>query len=153
MPVYNVHYPKGLLSAKQKQAIAKGVTDAHSTITAAQQFFAQVLFREIPAEDWYLAGEPLTGPHLFLFGHIRAGRSLEIKSTLLRALRDVLVQHGGVSIERAWVFISDVPAAHIIEYGDILPDPGHEEQWLANLPEAARKLLKTPAKEPSTRRP
>lgn len=144
MPTYNVHYPKGLLTTEQKQVIAKGITHTHSTVTGAQQFFAQVLFREIPTEDWYLAGEPLTGPHLFLFGHIRAGRSLELKGTLLRGLRDVLVQHGGVPIERAWVYLSDVPAAHIIEYGDILPDPGHEEQWLANLPEAARKLLNAP---------
>lgn len=146
MPTYNVHYPKGLLTTEQKQAIAKGVTDTHSAVTGAQQFFAQVLFREIPAEDWYLAGEPLSDPHLFLFGHIRAGRSIEIKSALLRDLRDVLVRHGDVSVERAWVYISDVPAAHIIEYGDILPEPGQEEQWLANLPEAARKLLEHPAK-------
>lgn len=144
MPTYNVHYPAGLLDAKQKQAIAKGITDTHSGITGAQQFFAQVLFREISQGDWYVAGEPLTGPHLFVFGHIRAGRSPEIKSALLRALRDVLVQHGGVTVERAWVYLSDVPAAHIIEYGDILPEPGHEEHWLANLPEAARRLLGSP---------
>lgn len=83
MPTYNVHYPKGLLTTGQKQAIAKGVTDTHSAVTGAQQFFAQVLFREIPTEDWYLAGEPLSDPHLFLFGHIRAGRSIEVKSALL----------------------------------------------------------------------
>lgn len=141
MPTYNVHYPKGLLSAEQKQAIAKAVTEAHSTVTGAQRFFAQVLFREIPEGDWYLAGQPLVGPHLFLFGHIRAGRTLEVKATLLRALRDALVKHGGAPIERAWVYLSDVPAAHIIEYGEILPDPGQEEQWLASLPNEARKLL------------
>ncbi|MBU9477059.1 tautomerase family protein [Burkholderia multivorans] len=146
MPTYNVHYPQGLLNATQKQTIAKRITETHSAVTGAQQFFAQVLFREIPGENWYLAGEPLTGPHLFLFGHIRAGRTLETKAKLLRALRDVLVEHGDVSIERAWVYLSDVPAAHIIEYGDILPDPGQEEQWLANLPEAARKLLSNPSK-------
>lgn len=146
MPTYNVHYPKGLLTVEQKRAIAKAVTDTHSACTGAQQFFAQVLFREIPSEDWYLAGEPLTGPHLFVFGHIRAGRPLELKARLLRELRDVLVQHGRVPTERAWVYLSDVPAAHIIEYGDILPEPGQEEQWLARLPEAARKLLMTPSK-------
>lgn len=147
MPTYNVHYPAGLLDANQKQAIARGITDTHSSITGAQRFFAQVLFREIPQEDWYLAGKPLTGPHLFVFGHIRAGRSAEIKSALLRALRDVLVQHGGVAVECAWVYLSDVPAAHIIEYGDILPDPGQEERWLANLPEAARRLLDSSARK------
>ena len=141
MPTYNVHYPEGFLAPAQKQGLAKAITRTHSGVTGAQQFFAQVLFREIPEGNWYVAGEPLTAPHLFVFGHLRAGRSLEVKARLLRGLRDVLVELGGVTPERAWVYLSDVPAAHIIEYGDILPEPGSEEQWLARLPEAARKLL------------
>lgn len=146
MPTYNVHYPQGLLTAEQKRVMAKAITETHSACTGAQQFFAQVLFREIPTGDWYLAGEPLTGPHLFIYGHIRAGRPLDLKAKLMRGMRDVLVELGGVTTERAWVYLSDVPAAHIIEYGDILPEPGQEAQWLANLPEAARKLLDAPAK-------
>lgn len=147
MPTYNVHYPKGLLTVEKKQAIAKAITDTHSSVTGAQRFFAQVLFREIAAEDWFLAGEPLSEPHLFLFGHIRAGRPIELKAKLLRGLRDILVQHGDVKGERAWVYLADVPASHIIEYGEILPDPGQEEHWLENLPEAARKLLSARGQE------
>lgn len=146
MPTYQVHCPAGSLSENQKRSIAKGITEAHSAATGAQQFFAQVLFREVPAQDWYLAGEPLSGAHLFVFGYIRSGRTLEVKAGLLRAIRDLLVQHGGVGIERAWVYLSDVPAAHIIEYGEILPEPGQEQQWLAGLPEPARRLLASPAR-------
>ena len=144
MPTYVVYFPQSLLTKDQKQGIAKAITETHSRTTGAQQFFAQVLFRELPSEDWYIAGEPLTDPHVFVFGYIRAGRTVEVKAQLMRSIRDILVQHAKVAVERAWVNMSDVPATHIIEYGEILPEPGHEDQWLANLPERARKLLQAP---------
>jgi len=141
MPTYNVHYTAGTLDADQKHRIARRITEAHSANTGAQQFFAQVLFREISLDGWYLAGEPLTEPHLFVLGFIRSGRALDVKARLLHSIRDLLVEHGGVSVERAWVYLCDVPAAHIVEYGEILPEPGQEQGWLDALPNSIRGLL------------
>jgi hypothetical protein len=37
-----------------------------------------------------------------------------------------------------WVYLNDLPARDLIEYGHVLPEPGHEAKWLAGLPERGR---------------
>ena len=43
--------------------------------------------------------------------------------------------------EEVWVYLCDVPAANIAEYGRVLSSPGEEEAWLATIPgELSRRL-------------
>ncbi len=37
----------------------------------------------------------------------------------------------------------ELPAVHMVEYGHVLPAPGNESQWLANLPHADRALMES----------
>ena len=47
----------------------------------------------------------------------------------------------GISEQAVWVYISDIPAHGVLEFGNVLPEPGGEEKWLASLPASLREKL------------
>ena len=57
-----------------------------------------------------------------------------------------LVDGAGLAKTDVWVYLIDVPARDMIEYGHILPEPGDEKTWLDTLPDPDRtRMLKTGA--------
>jgi phenylpyruvate tautomerase PptA (4-oxalocrotonate tautomerase family) len=124
-----------------KQKIATGVTTSHSGATGAQGFFAQVIFREIPAGDHFLGGKPLKSDQIFVHGHIRAGRTLEQKRQLLDAIVKVVADAAGTDARHVWVYVSELPPSQMVEYGKVLPEPGSESQWLDSMSAADRAYL------------
>jgi hypothetical protein len=40
-----------------------------------------------------------------------------------------------------WVYLSDIPATNIAEYGRILPLPGEENAWFEMLPDPLKARL------------
>ena len=141
MPTYRVMAAAGLLSAEQKQRIAQGITQVHHRVTGAQAFFAQVLFTEVPAGDHFVGGAPLRGDHLFVHGHIRAGRTPERRRQLLQELVAEVASAGAIAPNRVWAYLAELPPGQMAEYGHVLPEPGEESTWLAGLPAADRELM------------
>lgn len=141
MPTYTVYSHAGSLSDEQKAAIARDVTRTHSHVTGAQTFFAQVVFQDIPKGNWYLGGTLMQGNQIYLCGHVRGGRPADMKNKLVLSLRDKLVERGGVARNQVWVYLIELPPSHMVEYGYVLPEPGQESDWLANMPVADRERL------------
>lgn len=46
-----------------------------------------------------------------------------------------------ISHQAVWVYISDIPAQGVLEFGNVLPEPGQEAEWLASLPTTLREKL------------
>lgn len=143
MPTYIVHYREASLNPETKASIAEGLAEAHERVTGAPRAFAQILFREMKTENWYIGGKVIDTPFVFLFGYIRSGRETDLKHELIREHTSVLVQKGGFLPEQTRITLSEVPASHISEYGQIVPEPGHELAWIANLPAHVRTHFDT----------
>lgn len=141
MPTYRLTVPAGRLDAGQRARVAAAITRTHNEVTGAATFFAQVLIEEVPAGSWFVGGKPLAEDQLFLHGQIRAGRSAIDRQRLLVALRDALVEATGTERASAWVYLVDVPARDLIEYGHVLPEPGGESAWMESLPRADRERM------------
>jgi hypothetical protein len=47
----------------------------------------------------------------------------------------------GISEQMVWVYISDTPAHGLLEFGNVLPEPGGEALWLASQPADLREKL------------
>ena len=124
MPLYTVSTRKSL-ATETKQKIVDAITEQHCTITEAIPEFVQVFFSE---------GVPLDrGIDLHLLGSIRSGRTDETKLRMSNAFKRALsniIQSKPDDIESV---LSDVPASWVMEGGQILPEPGQEEEWLAAL--------------------
>lgn len=141
MPTYTVFSPTGQLTSEQKNAIARQVTNTHSEVTGAQTFFAQVIFQEVPNGNWYMGGAPLEQKQIYMCGNVRGGRPKEMKNRLLLQLRDVLIKNSGVRRDEVWVYINELPPSLMLEYGHVLPEPGHESAWLEGMTSEERQRL------------
>jgi phenylpyruvate tautomerase PptA (4-oxalocrotonate tautomerase family) len=129
------------LTSAQKKQVAEEITRAHSSTTGAQGFFAQVIFNEIPAGNHFMGGVLIETKQVFVHGHIRAGRTEEQKKLLLD---DVIASiHKITRLERryVWAYIAELAPSNMVEYGQVLPKPGSEAEWLEALPEEDRAYM------------
>lgn len=141
MPTYFVNATHGLLTSGQKKQVAEEITRAHSSATGAQGFFAQVIFNEIPPGNHFMGGVLIETRQVFVHGHIRAGRSEEQKKLLLDDVIESI--HKITRLERRylWAYISELAPSNMVEYGQVLPKPGSEAEWLDALPEEDRAYM------------
>jgi len=141
VPTYTCTAAKGLLSNHQKGEIAQAITSAHAEITGAPAYLAQVIFQEVSEGDHYIGGNPLNHDHVFVYGRIRAGRSAVDRKALIRRLTDDVAKIAGVTKFSVWTYLLDLPAASMVEFGHMLPEPGDEPMWNNALPAEDRERM------------
>ncbi len=141
MPTYTCTAAKGFLNQDQKAAIARVVTLAHAEVTGAPTHFAQVIFQGVPEGDHFIGGIPLAHDHVFVYGRIRDGRSAVDRKTLIRRLTDDVADAAGLPSFSVWVYLLELPAAAMVEFGHVLPEAGEEAAWTEALPQDDRKRM------------
>ena len=140
MPTYVFSTAKEL-TAEQRKKIVESVTTIHHVEATAPRFFVQVIFYKVEPGSIFIGGEAASADHIWVRADIRSGRSKEQKANILRRIMQETSDILQISKESVWVFISDIPAEGIAEFGAILPQPGGEEKWLAALPSGLREKL------------
>jgi phenylpyruvate tautomerase PptA (4-oxalocrotonate tautomerase family) len=146
MPTYHCSSPVGLLDAGKKSSIAAEITRIHNSVTGAASFFAQVIFSEIASGNHFVGGAPLESGQIFVHGFIRAGRSIADRERLVTEMVAALSGLSGLPKRSVWVYVSEIPAKQMAEYGYILPEPGGEKAWLDQLPEEDRAYMQSVGK-------
>jgi phenylpyruvate tautomerase PptA (4-oxalocrotonate tautomerase family) len=141
MPTYTVTTANVALTSAQESEIAAAITDAHHQNTKAPGFFAQVLFVALPERKHYIGGKLNNTPQVFVHGLIRAGRSAATKTGLIEQIASRTREIASVGAEDVWVYLQDIPAEQMVEFGRVLPAPGAEEQWQKGLSPAKRRQL------------
>lgn len=124
-----------------RSRLAAAITDIHREVTGADGFFAQVLFEDLDPSRCFLGGAPLAAPHLFVHGHIRAGRSATDRTRLIARITAAATELLMIPLDAVWVYVSELAPRAMAEYGAVLPEPGEEGPWLAGLPEPTRLRL------------
>lgn len=125
MPLYMCNSVKDVIPKEAKQKIATDITDIHCDITGAPRSFVHAFFFEDAPQL------PINGKSVFLFANIREGRSDDQKKDLLDRIKASIFTHAGVPLSDIIVDTADVPASWVMEGGEVLPEPGEEEAWLA----------------------
>jgi phenylpyruvate tautomerase PptA (4-oxalocrotonate tautomerase family) len=147
MPTYFCSSPSGRLTTEQKRKIAGEITRIHSEVTGAPSFFAQVIFHEVNPGDWFIGGLPLTHEHIFVYGHIRAGRAAVDKTRMIKLMAEAVALAAQVGSRRAvWVYVNELSPRQMIEFGHLLPEPGDEPNWTSALPPEDRAFMQSIAK-------
>jgi phenylpyruvate tautomerase PptA (4-oxalocrotonate tautomerase family) len=141
MPTYTVTVANLSLTAEQENSIAGAITESHHANTDAPGFFAQVLFNAIATGKHFIGGKISRTSQVFVHGLIRAGRSADAKSNLIKDIAKEVAEIAQLTPEDVWVYLQDIPAAQMVEFGRVLPEPGAEQEWLRGLrPEKIREL-------------
>jgi phenylpyruvate tautomerase PptA (4-oxalocrotonate tautomerase family) len=146
MPTYHCTAPAGLLDARKKSAIAAEITRIHNAVTGAASFFAQVIFTDIASGNHFMGGAPLASDQIFIHGFIRAGRSVPDRERLVTDMVTAIADLAALPKKLVWVYVTEIPARQMAEYGHILPEPGGEQAWLDGLPAGDRAYMQSVGK-------
>jgi phenylpyruvate tautomerase PptA (4-oxalocrotonate tautomerase family) len=129
MPFYGCSVPAGSLTNDQKHDLAQAITRIHTEVTGASPALVHVLFNEVASAALYSGGERTS--EIIIAGDIRAGRSYADKERILREVGGACAAITGRSLDTIAVVLRDVPAKNIFERGEIAPELGEDEAWLA----------------------
>lgn len=143
MPTYICTTPEGRLSQNQKAAIARQITQIHSEVTGAPAYFAQVIFQEVKPGNHFMGGAPLGHRTLFVHAHIRAGRTAEQKRVLRAKLTTALSEAVSLPATGIWIYVAELPPQQMVEFGQVLPEPGREAAWTDALPGGVRSFMQS----------
>jgi len=141
MPTYLCFAAAGSLTESQKERLAKAITTIHCEEAIAPRYYAQVLFRTYEPGEHFMGGEPAPAGQIWIRGEIRAGRTEGQKSRLLLRLVEEVSVIADTPPDNVWVYLSELPAANMVEFGQLLPPPGGEDAWFQGLPAALRERL------------
>ena len=142
MPTYIVKCSNLNLSQKQKNSLAKDISNTHSKFTGANTFFAQVIFQKNIKNSHFMGGKLVKTKEIFLNGQIRAGRTSKVKKLLILGLRKILIKNTNLKKDFVWVYLEDLLPNQMIEYGEVLPKSGQEKKWFSSLNPNLRKRLR-----------
>jgi phenylpyruvate tautomerase PptA (4-oxalocrotonate tautomerase family) len=143
MPTYTVTTPEGCLTNDRRAAIAREITRVHNETTGAPTYFAQVIFNDVAAGKYFVGGQPLRGQQLFVNGQIRAGRTAESKDALLAQMLAAVAKAAGLPANHVWIYLTDLVPRQMVEFGNVLPEPGDEGKWAQALPQADRAHMES----------
>jgi phenylpyruvate tautomerase PptA (4-oxalocrotonate tautomerase family) len=142
MPTYVCSIRPGLLDDNQKTDVAKAITRNHHEATGAPPYFVQVVIDEKPTAQRYVGGEPAAADQVWIRADIRSGRTLEQRSGLMLAIMRDVARIAGIDETLIWVYLCNLEPTDMVEYGQVLPPPGREQEWFDALPSALQNALK-----------
>ena len=141
MPTYIVSSSNIRLKKNIKEKLAKQITKIHNQATGANKYFAQVIFNDTKKGNHFMGGKIVSKSEIFIYGHIRSGRTTKVKNKLIKGLREIIKENTKLGKDNIWVYLLDLKPNQMIEYGEILPKSGGEKKWFKNLPTKLKTRL------------
>src|SRR5258707_1052541 len=129
-------YPTNFLTSIQMPAGTE-VTKSYGEVGQIPQV---ILIERKPAHC-LLGSVPPDPDQISVEGHLRTGRSVEAKRSLIERIVEAVPQAAAMPKSHVWAHLVDMPATQIVEFGRVVPEPGGEAAWIAALPEAERKEI------------
>jgi len=82
-----------------------------------------------------------TAPQVYVHGLVREGRNIEIKQALMSQMLEEIAKILDITAEDVWIYVQDIPATQMIEFGRFLPAPGEEAEWEKGMTQGKRASL------------
>jgi phenylpyruvate tautomerase PptA (4-oxalocrotonate tautomerase family) len=129
MPIYTCTTNDATLTAASKSQLAGEIAKIHSAINQVPSTYVNVVFHELPADSVYTDGAPASP--ILISGWAREGHPTAEIARLATEIAAAVASIAGVDAKRVLVVIQPSPASFAVEGGRVLPEPGHEQAWIA----------------------
>lgn len=127
MPLYLTTVSEGISTPKQRAEIADCITTVHVDVTGAPVHFVNAFFSE--TSHLQTGFQPLPeGKRVLVNGNIRSGRSEAAQREMIDRITQGVVDAVGCHRDEVTVTLFSGLAAHNMEDGKILPEPGSPEE-------------------------
>ncbi len=123
MPMYTVTTNKPMAIAK-RQALARVIMNIHCGLTHAPQTFVNVVYSQNVSLRKGIA--------VNILGNVRKGRTSEMNAQLTKEMHEGVASFLNIKQNLLELSLFEVNASWVMEGGNILPEPGEEEdcEWL-----------------------
>jgi phenylpyruvate tautomerase PptA (4-oxalocrotonate tautomerase family) len=129
MPIYTCTVAESTLSSDKKRAMAGEIARIHSSINHVPSTYVNVAFHELAPDGLYTDGEP--AKPVLVSGWAREGHQDAETTRLATEIATAVTRITAIPAERVLVVMQSSPARFAVEGGRVLPEPGHEQSWLA----------------------
>jgi phenylpyruvate tautomerase PptA (4-oxalocrotonate tautomerase family) len=129
MPIYTCTVAESTLNTDTKSALAGEIARIHSSINHVPSTYVNVAFHELAADGLYTDGKP--AKPVLVSGWVREGHQDAETTRLATEIATAVTRITAIPAERVLVVIQSSPARFAVEGGRVLPEPGHEQGWLA----------------------
>jgi phenylpyruvate tautomerase PptA (4-oxalocrotonate tautomerase family) len=129
MPIYTCTIAESTFSADTKRALAGEIARIHSSINHMPSTYVNVVFHELAADGLYTDGVPASP--VLVSGWVRAGHRDAETTRLATEIATAVTRITAIPAEPVLVVIESSPARYAVEGGRVLPEPGHEQSWIA----------------------
>jgi phenylpyruvate tautomerase PptA (4-oxalocrotonate tautomerase family) len=129
MPVYTCTTTASTLTADVKTVLAQEISRIHAEINHVPSTYVNVVFHELPAGGIYTDGVPANP--VLVNGWVRSGHPADKTTRLATEIAAAVSRIANVEPDRVLMVIQNSPASGAVEGGRILPEPGHEQAWIA----------------------
>jgi phenylpyruvate tautomerase PptA (4-oxalocrotonate tautomerase family) len=129
MPIYTCTVAESAFGAGTKRALASAIARIHSSMVHVPSSYVNVAFHELAADDLYAGGVPASP--VLVTGWVREGHPAADTTKLATEISTAVAKICEIDVARVLVVIQPSPASFAVEGGRVLPEPGHEQAWLA----------------------
>jgi phenylpyruvate tautomerase PptA (4-oxalocrotonate tautomerase family) len=129
MPIYTCTTTASTLTSDTKAALATEIGAIHSSINHVPSTYVTVVFHELPRDAVYSGGVPANP--VLVSSWVREGHPADDTTRLATEIAAAVSRVTGVAAEQVTVVIQPGPASFAVEGGRVLPEPGHEDAWIA----------------------
>jgi phenylpyruvate tautomerase PptA (4-oxalocrotonate tautomerase family) len=135
VPLWTIYHSPGLLTADERDELAKTVEDFYADEVGLPRFYVMTLFHEVPADGFYVGGEPSARAVRVVIEHI--ARRIPDSATRRRAavrLRGLLAPLMERHPDVHWEFHIDETSEELWMINGLVPPPpgsAAERAWAA----------------------
>jgi phenylpyruvate tautomerase PptA (4-oxalocrotonate tautomerase family) len=86
MPMWHIYCPADAYTAQDKQALADAITDLYADFVKLPRFYVSVVFQELPADCFFIGGEPRNNFVRISIDHIAASTEAKYHDSFMRRI-------------------------------------------------------------------
>src|SRR3954451_23096120 len=86
MPMWHIHCPPDAYTAQDKQALAAAITDLYANFVRLPRFYVSVVFQELPADCFFIGGEPRDDFVRISIDHIAVSSEEKYQDSFMRRI-------------------------------------------------------------------